>query len=141
MRKARSMAFSNYSPGPDLDDSPMPGIQTKPPLGHFGVEVDDAASAYAPSDSYLTRRIVSGMSQAAPTQQFTPDQAYFRGSAASGRWQSDGPAHAQLYSMTRDADTGAADIVRMEPLSRLGAADGWIDLGGKGGVDYAARRP
>lgn len=139
--KAASYAFQGYSPGPDLDASPDPGDQTLAPAGRYGTEVDPAAAAYNPQQTYLTERIRNGLAGAAPTQQFTPDQAYFRGSLASGRWQSDGPAHAYLYKMTGDPATGCVDVVRMEACSRPGAPDYYADLGGRGGIDYAARRP
>ena len=113
-RKSASLAFQGYTPGPD------------------GATVQQ---------TFLTKRVRSGMPIGAPVQQFTPDQAYFRGSIAAGRWQSDGPAHGYITRMTHDPATGCADTLRMEPCSRPGAPDYYADLGGKGAVDYAARRP
>ena len=135
------MAVYGYTPGPDLDNSPAPGTQQQAPLGTFGTEVDPAQVAYTRTETYLSRRIRNGLGGAAAVQQFTPDQAYFRGSLAAGRWQSDGPAHAAITRITQDPATGCMDTVRMEPTSRVDGPDGYIDLGGKGGVDYAARRP
>jgi len=125
--KRHMAAFSTFAPGPDLDGSPAAGVQTVMP------------GSLVPT--YLSTRITAGAPVGSATQQFTPDQSFFRGSLASGRWQSDSDVHASVTKMTQDPATGAVDAVRMEPVHRDGAADYYADLGGKGGVDYAARRP
>jgi hypothetical protein len=83
------------------------------------------------------QRLTTAMALAAPYQQFTPDQAYFRDSVATGRWaaQTGEPAHAPL-TMIRRHDDGTCDAVRLEAHGKL-----WIDLGGRGARDVAARRP
>ena len=118
--KDRSMAFASYTPGPNADVSPARGYQFA-----------------APVMTYLTSMISSGMNAAAPTQQLTPDQQFFRDSAV-GRWQADynTGAHAVLYQMKQCPNTGAVDVVRMEPCG-----SDYADLGGRGGIDYGARRP
>ena len=127
--KANSMGVVAYSPGPDLDSGPAAGIQVRQPA--------------AAIPTYLTARIASGMTTAAPVQQFTPDQQAFRNSVADGRWQADYNvgAHAPLYRMTQDPATGAFDVVYMDCYHSDNAADQYVDLGGQGGRDFAARRP
>lgn len=74
---------------------------------------------------------------AAPIQQLTPDQRYFRDSVANGRWQADFDAGANApANLMQCHPDGTVDTTRLE-------ADGdqWIDLGGKGGVDVGAGRP
>jgi hypothetical protein len=141
-QKCQASAFSTYSPGPDLDDSPAPGDQPTSPLGSFGTEVDPASAAYLPQQTYLSRRITSGMSQAVPVAQFTPDQEFFRRSLADGRWQADYGvgAHAPVYRSIQDPVTGAVDVVRMEPWNDPSSPQ-YLDLGGKGGVSYGVKRP
>ena len=120
MHKSDSMAFSSYRPGPDKDVSPSPGLQFRMPV-----------------TTYLTSMIGAALAAAVPTMQFTPDQQFFRNSAA-GRWQADynTGAHAPLYQIKQCPNTGAVDVVRMEPCG-----SDYADLGGLGGIDYAARRP
>ena len=120
MHKSDSMAFSSYRPGPDGDVSPSPGLQFRMPVM-----------------TYLSSMIGSALAAAVPTMQFTPDQQFFRDSAG-GRWQADynTGAHAPLYQMKQCPNTGAVDVVRMEPCG-----SDYADLGGLGGIDYAARRP
>ena len=87
-------------------------------------------------------RLRSSMAGAAPSQQFTPDQVYFRSSLAQGRWQSNFNQPAQPANLMRqDPDTGCVDVSSLEPCYNPNGADQWIDLGGKGGVDVAAGRP
>ena len=138
--KSRSAAFQGYTPGPDLDNSPAPGDQPKP-ARHYGTEVDPASDA-ANTPTYLTGRIQSGLQIGAPVQQFTPDQEFFRSSLADGRWQADYGvgAHAPVYHSRQDPITGAVDVVRLEPWHTDNGADQYLDLGGKGGIDYAAGR-
>ena len=126
--KHRSMAFLGYTPGPDLDGSPTAGDQVVRP-------------AMVPG--YLHERIVSGMDLAAPVQHFTPDQNFFRRSLADGRNNADpsiGAAH-YLYKTRQDPKTGAMDVIRLDPYTRLGSTEQYLDLGGQGATDYAARRP
>lgn len=101
----------------------------------------DTPNPRIPSDLGTTghgSRLLSPMSLAAPVQQLSPDQRYFRDSVANGRWQADfdSGANAPANRMVMHDDAGTVDTVRLEP-------DGgqWIDLGGKGGVDVAAGRP
>jgi hypothetical protein len=82
-------------------------------------------------------RLLTPMSLAAPVQQLTPDQRYFRDSLAQGRWTADfdAGANAPLNRITRHPD-GTLDTSPLEP-------DGaeWIDLGGRGATDVAIGRP
>lgn len=116
--KAQAAAFSTFSPGPD-------GAEPK-----------------APAPTFLSARIRSSMSQAAPVDQFTPQQNWFRSSIADGRWQADygTGAHAPVYRSRQDKDSGAVDVVRMEPFHDPDGADQYLDLGGRGGIDYGAVR-
>src|SRR5208282_4740910 len=82
-------------------------------------------------------RLLSAIGSAAPVQQLTPDQRFFRDSVAQGRWQADfdAGANAPANRMLQHPD-GTVDTMRLE-------ADGdqWIDLGGRGATDVAAGRP
>ena len=135
--KSLSRAVQSWTPGPDLDRDPRPGVSPVE-VPHYGTEVDDAAAI----PTYLTGRIRSGLDMAAPTQQQTPTQDAFRQSLAQGRWQSDSAvgAHAQVYAMKGDG-LGCVDVVRMEPVHNPDGCDYYADLGGQGARDYAARRP
>lgn len=81
-------------------------------------------------------RLLTPISRAAPVQQLTPDQRYFRDSVANGRWQADfdAGANAPLNKIAQHPD-GTMDVSRLE-------ADGdqWIDLGGRGAADVAIGR-
>lgn len=83
----------------------------------------------------LNKRIQSSMNRAAGTQQFTPDQSFFRNDAA-GRFQTDvnigAVAHAHL--MRRHPD-GTVDTLKLEPN-----IDHYIEHNGHGGRDMAAGR-
>ena len=140
--KASAAAFSTYTPGPDLDSSPEAGVQPRGIISGGGVEVDPAASAYTPQQTYLTARIRSGMAIGVPVSQFTPDQEFFRRSIADGRWQADYGvgAHAPVYHSRQDPITGAVDVRRLEPFDDPDSPQ-YLDLGGKGGVSYGVRRP
>ena len=100
----------------------------------------DTPNPRVPTDLGTTghgSRLLSPMSLAAPVQQLTPDQRYFRDTVATGRWQADldaganAPANRMLCH-----DDGTVDTIRME-------ADGdqWIDLGGRGATDVSVGRP
>lgn len=82
-------------------------------------------------------RLLSPMSLAAPVQQLTPDQQYFRDTAGGGRWQADAfaGANAPANRMTCH-DDGTVDTTRLEANG-----DEWIDLGGRGATDVAVGRP
>ena len=129
--KAQSMGFTGYTPGPNGDTSPTAGNQVN--------VVTEAAQV----PTYLTGMIRSGMTIAAPTQQFTPSQQWFRSSLASGRWQADPAtgAHAYVNKMEQDPLSGAVDVVRMEAVSEQNGCDYYADQGGQGGRDYGIRRP
>jgi hypothetical protein len=116
--KATSMAVLNFTPGPD---------------GAGTVEMPDANPVHG--------RLRSGMTLAAPMQQFTPDQEYFRKTGGNGRWGADANvgAHAPVNAIRQNED-GCTDTVKLEPVSADGV-DYYMDMGGKGGVDWAARRP
>jgi len=70
-------------------------------------------------------RLTTDLSGAAPVQQFTPDQVYFRNTLGGGRWQADSQmgAFAPAHSITV-ADDGTCDVVRLDA-----DGDSWIDLG------------
>ena len=123
--KSSALAFSGYTPGPDLDSSPDAGVQAKPP-----------------APTFLSARIAKGFPIGAPVQQFTPDQEYFRRSVADGRWQADYGvgAHAPVYHSKQDPITGAVDVRRLEPFDDPDSPQ-YLDLGGKGGVSYGVKRP
>jgi hypothetical protein len=82
-------------------------------------------------------RLLTPMSLAAPVQQFTPEQAYWRDSVANGRWQADfdAGANAPANRICQHPD-GTCDMTRLEP-----SGDQWIDLGGRGATDVAVGRP
>jgi hypothetical protein len=133
-RKARLRAFSSYNqqagytPGPDLDASPAPGIQA-----------DDDVYQYP-----VARRISDGIAPAVPFSQLTADQHLFRSQAfgRDGGFADPGVgAHAHVRSITRDPMTGCTDSTQLEPVYNPQGRDYYVDLGGKGGVDYAAGRP
>ena len=96
---------------------------------------EGAAPAY--STTGHGSRLLDAM-PAAPVQQLTPNQRYFRDSVADGRWQADfdAGANAPANRMVMHDDAGTVDTIRME-------ADGdqWIDLGGRGATDFAIGRP
>jgi len=81
------------------------------------------------------QRLTAAMALAAPWQQLTPDQQFFRDDA-EGTWASDVRlgTHASASSITRHAD-GTCDLVNLD-------CDGmrWMDLGGQGGRDVRAGR-
>ena len=94
-----------------------------------------AGGRFAGMDS--RQRLTTSLSGSAPFQQLTPDQRYFRDTAAAGRWQADFDtgAHAPVNQMKRH-DDGTMDLTSLEPDLSV-----YLDLGGKGGVDTAAGRP
>jgi hypothetical protein len=103
---------------------------------------DPGANAYpsVPPETQTTghgSRLLTPMSLAAPVQQLTPDQKYFRDSVANGRWQADfdAGANAPANRMLMHPD-GTVDTYGLEPYG-----DQWIDLGGRGATDVAAGRP
>jgi hypothetical protein len=128
--KRYTLAFRGFTPGPDGDANPVPGVQVGPQV---------------PTD--LTQRICDGMSYAAPVQQLTPTQQAFMRANADGRWPADynTGAISYVHAAMQDPKTGAIDVIRMEPWTDDDAAvpvdPQYLDLGGRGGVDYAARRP
>jgi hypothetical protein len=75
------------------------------------------------------------MDHAAPVQQHTPSQQFWR-DAAKGRWAGDvvSGTHATAHHVKVHSD-GTVDVVRLDQ-------DGtdWIDLGGSGARDFAAGR-
>jgi hypothetical protein len=82
------------------------------------------------------QRLTTSMQGAAPWQQLTPDQMFFRNTVGAGRWQADFDtgAHAPANLMRLGPD-GTLDTVKLEP-----DGDAWIDLGGRGATDVAAGR-
>lgn len=117
--KAGTMAFSTFSPGPDGTTVEGPQVPT-----------------------YMTARIASPWSRAVGTQILSPRQEQIR-TNASGRWPADSAigAHAPVYALRQDPASGCCDVVGLEPVTNPGGIDFYADLGGKGGVDYGARRP
>lgn len=114
--KATSMAFYGFTPGPD-----------------------GAGAVCMPTANPVHARLRHGtaMDMAAPVQQLTPDQAFFRDSVAQGRlaaYPLTG-AHAPVHRI-RQHPNGVTDVTRLEPNG-----NDYIDLGGKGGVDMAVRQP
>ncbi len=113
----------------------------RPIMGDPTVVNPARAAAPAPPADGITgmgsRLLPSAMRQAAPVQQLTPDQRYFRDTVAAGRWQADFDtgANAPLTSMTRH-DDGTCDTTALEA-----DGDSWIDLGGRGGRDVSVGRP
>lgn len=100
-------------PDPDNPDPPMPKVMTP------------------------GQRLTTPMGLAAPVQQLTPDQQWFR-DMASGRYQADFDvgAHAPVNAMRHADDGSTVDTVRLEPDQ-----DSYLDLGGQGSRDFAAGRP
>jgi len=99
---------------------------------------EGAPSAFGPdATTGHGSRLLSPMSAAAPVQQLTPDQRYFRDTVAAGRWQADFDtgANAPLNKMTRHPD-GTTDTTALEA-----DGDSWIDLGGRGARDVSVGRP
>jgi hypothetical protein len=82
-------------------------------------------------------RLLTPMSIAAPVQQLTPNQRYFRDTVADGRWQADfdSGANAPANRIYQHPD-GTTDTTRLEP-----DGDQWLDLGGRGATDVAIGRP
>jgi hypothetical protein len=80
------------------------------------------------------------MDNAAPVQQHTPDQAWWRGSLGTGRWNTDPQAPAAPVNMIRQDANGTTDLVKLEPIHHADGPDEYIDLGGRGGVDVAIGR-
>lgn len=118
--KSRSAAFypSFYAGDPAHPSPPAPPPRTRT------------------TGMWPRQRLTSAMAAAAPVQQLTPDQQWFR-ATAEGRWSADPSlgAHAPAYGMRRHPD-GTTDVVRLEP----NGAD-WLDMGGRGGRDVAGGRP
>ena len=81
-------------------------------------------------------RLTSPIWSAAPIQQLTPTQHFFRDSLGSGRSLSSDydKAHATLNQISVHPD-GTCDVVRLDVH-----AGGWLNLGGRGANDYAAGR-
>lgn len=77
------------------------------------------------------QRMTYAMSAAAPVQQFTPDQEWFR-SMGVGRMPANVQigAHAPVYHV-RAHDDGTCDVMPLEA-----DADAYISLGGRGARDY-----
>jgi len=75
-------------------------------------------------------------SAAIGTEQFTPDQMFFRLTNARGRWGRDTNVQNMhtACSMNVHSD-GTVDMIRLEA-----GLDGWTDLGGKGAYDVRAGR-
>jgi hypothetical protein len=119
-QKAQSLAVIGYTPGPDGATPASRG----PGLGSRG-------------------RLTTSLAGAAPWQQFTPDQQSFRDNNAAGRWQADYDtgAHAPVNALRQDPTSGAVDVVRLEASNNPSGVDSYLDLGGKGGRDFAARQP
>jgi hypothetical protein len=91
-------------------------------------------AAWGPKNAH--RRLTTPQSDRA-VQQHTPEQSYFRASAA-GRWAADPGvgAHARVHRIRQDP-TGCTDISSVDATS-----DGfYIDLGGRGATDTAVGRP
>lgn len=112
--KAVSMAFYGFTPGPD-----------------------GAGAITMPTANPVHARLRTSMDIAAPVQQFTPDQSYFRENVAQGRlaaYPLTG-AHAPVHRIRQNAN-GCTDVTRLEPNGSE-----YIDLGGKGGIDMAVRQP
>jgi hypothetical protein len=84
----------------------------------------------------IQQRLTAAMGLAAPWQQLTPDQQFFR-QRAEGRAAAsvEYGAHAPAHRISRHPD-GTCDLVGMDP-----EGSSWIDLGGKGGRDVAVGRP
>ena len=89
------------------------------------------------SNMGLRERLTAAMSLAAPWQQLTPDQVYFRQNA-QGRWAGD---------VRSGGTTAAATLVKRHPCGTVDVTnlcangDEWLDLGGHGARDVAVGRP
>ena len=70
------------------------------------------------------------------TQQFTPDQQFFRETNAGGRWPADPNIQNIHTAFNVDCNSdGTVDLIRLEA-----GQGGWQDLGGKGAYDVRAGR-
>jgi len=81
-------------------------------------------------------RLLNPIWSAAPIQQLTPTQCYFKDTIGTGRTiPSDfSKAHATLNQITVHPD-GTCDSLRLDVH-----AGGWVNLGGRGAPDVAAGR-
>ena len=85
----------------------------------------------------IQHRLTAAMSLAAPWQQLTPDQQWFR-EDAQGLWAGDirsGGANAGATLIKRHP-CGTTDVCNLESNGM-----DWLDLGGKGARDVAIGRP
>lgn len=81
-------------------------------------------------------RLTNPIWSAAPVQQLTPQQAYFRNTLGGGRSipADYDAAHATCHQRRVHPD-GTVDTVRLEVHG-----GGWLNLGGRGARDFAAGR-
>jgi len=89
------------------------------------------------SNMGIQQRLTAAMSLAAPWQQLTPDQQWFRDDA-QGLWAGDirsGGANAGATLVKRHP-CGTTDVTNLESNGM-----DWLDLGGQGGRDVAVGRP
>jgi hypothetical protein len=88
-------------------------------------------------DSDPRTRMLTPIAGAAPWQQLTPTQSYFRDTIAGGRYQADKTVGASvpINAISAHPD-GTVDTIRLEPHGNL-----YLDLGGKGATDTAAGHP
>jgi hypothetical protein len=90
----------------------------------------------------MTGGNTGSMEQAAPVQQFTPDQLWFRSSLAQGRWPTDFDAGAAApANLIRQDSDGVTDLSQLEAVYNPNGGDQYVDLGGKGGVDFGVGKP
>jgi hypothetical protein len=88
------------------------------------------------------QRLTTAMAYAAPTQQLTPNQLWFRSSMAQGRWPTDFDAGAAApANLIRQDSDGVTDVSSLEPVYNPNGADQYVDLGGKGGIDVGVGKP
>ena len=83
------------------------------------------------------QRLTTAMSLAAPIQQHTPDQQFFRDSIGTGRSFDGNAIHGALASAShiRCNPDGTVDCITLDCTPTQ-----WIDLGGQGGIDFRAGR-